>query len=335
MNIKQQTKQQDAEPEATVTRRYWFGKPVILLLSAAWVLAVIVRLSVRDAGGLVTTLIFYVSPLMLLTLVAGLVLVLCCRVRWWRLSLIWLLFTVITSFCCWQTQFQHHPVPGEIPEHQTVRVQFWNIGDRIWGMEHVLGELKSVDADLIGLVEAGDDSQQEKQFWKTRFPEHPYQSVSRGLVLLSRFPIDTYQSGPLASMGQYQRFDLILTDSRQSRVSVFLVDISSNILRSRQSALEELSRLVSQDNDSSVLLLGDFNTPTDSVHFDAIRKSLRNSMEVAGQGYTPTWPLPLPVLDLDGIWGNRLIRFLAAENRWTWVSDHRSIVVQFELDSAR
>nr|MCH9792656.1 hypothetical protein [Planctomycetota bacterium] len=77
--------------------------------------------------------------------------------------------------------------------------------------------------------------------------------------------------------------------------------------------------------------LGDFNTPSDSDHFRPLRKWIKNSFEVAGDGYTATWPLPFPVLDLDSIWVNDQFVVISSENRWTWVSDHRPVITDVFL----
>lgn len=321
----------------SVRLRYWLLKPLILALSASWVLAVMVRLTVRDAGGLVPTLAFYLSPLILLSLGAAAIFLLAWYVRWHRISLVWLFLTLLAGSWCWNAQFQRHAARSGVTEAKqpAVRVLFWNIGDRIWGIEHVFAELRAADADLIGLVEAGADSDKMKLFWKESFPEHPYQVVKEGLVFLSRMPISSRASGALANMGKYECFDITLNQSSSSMMSVYLVDINSDILRSRKSALQELTNQVSAKNDRPVLVLGDFNTPSDSVHFRPVRTQLKNAVEVAGNGYMATWPLPLPVLDLDGIWGNDFIKVLSAENRWTWVSDHRPVVTQIKMEAPR
>jgi len=48
-----------------------------------------------------------------------------------------------------------------------------------------------------------------------------------------------------------------------------------------------------------------------------------------------TWPLPLPVLDLDSIWLNDRIAAVVSENRWTWVSDHRPVVTEILVKSPK
>ncbi|MDF1743655.1 MAG: endonuclease/exonuclease/phosphatase family protein [Gimesia sp.] len=308
-------------------------KLFILLFSAFWVLALIIRLTVRDSAGVFLTLVFYISPLILLCLGAAIVFLFSWCVRWQRISLIWLILTLITGVWCWNTQFQKNEVPIALKDKQLpeLRILFWNIGDRIWGMESVLDELRAVDADLIGLVEAGSDSAKMKRFWKETFPDHPFQIVKDGFVLLSRVPIANQQSGRLTEMGKYEFLDLELNQGQGRSVSVFLVDIKSNIFKSRKDALEQLAVQISAIKDHPILVLGDFNTPSDSDHFRPLRKWIKNSFEVAGDGYTATWPLPFPVLDLDSIWVNDQFVVISSENRWTWVSDHRPVITDVFL----
>ena len=315
--------------------RNWLFKLIILFISAFWVLALIIRLTVRDSAGVVLTLVFYMSPLILMSLGAVTVFLLSWCVRWHRISLIWLMLALITGGWCWNTQFQKNDFRLALKDEKMpgMRVLFWNIGDRLWGMNSVLDELRVVDADLIGLVEAGADSAKMKRFWKDSFPGYPFQIVKNGFVLLSRFPISKLHSGTLTEMGKYERLDLKLNQAPAGSMSIFLVDIKSDIMKSRKAALEKLADQVSAINEYPILVLGDFNTPSNSVHFRPLRKWLKNSIEIAGDGYMATWPLPLPVLDLDSIWVNDLCVVVTSENRWTWVSDHRPVVTEVFLET--
>lgn len=311
----------------------WLMKVLVLLISVFWCLAISIRFTVRDSSSAISTLIFYTSPLILLSLGAFVVFVLSWKVHWRRIAVIWLLLSILTGTWCWKTQFRRDTNENRVSkqDQSTKRVLFWNIGDRLWGMEHVINELHQLDPDLIGLVEAGADTAEMKQFWKQTFPDHPYQVVQNGFVFLSRLPIEDTSAGRLADMGHYLRFRLQPEQSGRKEPTVFLVDIYSKVLRSRKAALKELADQASQLDQQPVLILGDFNTPGDSVHFDPLKKNFKNSLEFAGDGYLATWPLPMPVLDLDGIWVNPFIELHHAENRWTWVSDHRPVFIEISF----
>lgn len=320
-------------------RGEWMLKPLTIVLSIGWVLAVIVRLTVRDSGGTVSTLIYYISPLILLSAGAVLISVLTIWIRWYRLALIWLCLSLLTGVWCQQKQFQNHVIVSQSPDTELfpLRVLFWNIGDRVWDVENMVREVKRVDADLVAFVEAESYTEGDQEFWKTTFPEYPCQESQAGFLLLSRLPCASRGSGSLGRMGRYLKVSLI-PDERQTRhndipvrMTACLVDINSDVLRSRQEALQKLADQVAKTGRQPVLILGDFNTPVDSVHFQPLRKLCRNTFEEAGIGYNATWPLPLPVLNLDGIWVNPFFRVKSCENLWTWYSDHRPVVADLLL----
>ncbi len=82
------------------------------------------------------------------------------------------------------------------------------------------------------------------------------------------------------------------------------------------------------------MLLGDFNTPVDSVWLSAIRARFDNAFEVAGNGILATWPLPLPVLALDQVWVSDQLGVSCAKIGWSMLSDHRPVFteIRFEAD---
>lgn len=316
-------------------------KPLVAGLSVFWVLAILIRVTSRDTGGTIASLIFYMSPLILLSLGAALFFLLAVWVRWYRVALIWLLMSLITGNWCYQSQFRSNSLDDQVREDtvKPIRVLFWNVGDRIWSEEHMVREIRHVDADLVGLVEADSYAAVTNDFWKKKFPEYRYRLEHSGFVFLSRYPVVSQETGKLARMGTYWRLAVLPQqtpsggDEVPGGMTVFLVDIFSHVLRSRKDALDQLAGLVAESDDQPVLVLGDFNTPGDSNHFRRLRKWCRNTFEVAGDGFNATWPMPFPVLDLDTIWVNRHFQVLSAENRSIWFSDHRPVVAAMSLQT--
>ena len=106
-----------------------------------------------------------------------------------------------------------------------------------------------------------------------------------------------------------------------------LVDVQGTTKRSRYRPLSELERRLEPLADQPVLIVGDLNTPTDSVFLRPLRQSYRNAFESAGRGYAATWPVPLPLLALDQAWFNAGLQASRCELDGSWVSDHRAVVV--------
>jgi endonuclease/exonuclease/phosphatase family metal-dependent hydrolase len=70
------------------------------------------------------------------------------------------------------------------------------------------------------------------------------------------------------------------------------------------------------------LVLGDFNTPGDSVWFVGLRRNYSEVLETAGSGLLATWPFPVPLLGLDHIWVSSGLVPRCAGKRSGWRSDH-------------
>jgi endonuclease/exonuclease/phosphatase (EEP) superfamily protein YafD len=113
---------------------------------------------------------------------------------------------------------------------------------------------------------------------------------------------------------------------------VFLVDLSSNPLLDRGTVLFELAQHVRRCGTEPLIVMGDFNTPPDSVHFRDLRAQMTLAHQRSGSGYAPTWPLPLPVLQIDQIWTNPKVSVTLSRGGWSWLSDHRAIVADFSIE---
>ena len=109
------------------------------------------------------------------------------------------------------------------------------------------------------------------------------------------------------------------------------MDLDANPFRSRAAAFEALSRSLEGERSGPRLVLGDFNTPWESVHFDAFRATMHHAFDRAGSGLSPTWPLPVPLLELDHVWG-REVRFTSCAHEDLGASDHRAVAFDFLVD---
>jgi endonuclease/exonuclease/phosphatase family metal-dependent hydrolase len=113
------------------------------------------------------------------------------------------------------------------------------------------------------------------------------------------------------------------------RCEVFVVDFDARPGYSRIPGLKLLSDLTEGLKGQPVLIMGDFNTPPDSIGFLPLRKHLRQTFETVGHGYAPTWPFPVPVLQLDQMWVNEELKTGSCHHGNCWASDHRPVVAEF------
>jgi endonuclease/exonuclease/phosphatase (EEP) superfamily protein YafD len=282
------------------------------------VVGVAIRLTIKDAIPFLAA-IYYAVPLPAMTLAAVFAGLLWAFLKRPRIAL---LSFAIGFTCAWWT-YQHTCFANLDQASSSDRcVVFWNVSSGRLGWARVVETLKSQNPDVIGLVESGGGSSEAMARWREDFPDHELSELEGGMLLLSKGRIISDAYGSLGKGGRYKQLAL---ETGTGVLHVFIVDIDSDPLMQRREVLEKLAEITSALGDEPTLVMGDFNTPGDSLHFGALRRTFDNAFESHGNGYSPTWPIPVPVLQLDHIWVNRQIVLSQCKAEWTLISDHRPV----------
>jgi endonuclease/exonuclease/phosphatase (EEP) superfamily protein YafD len=127
----------------------------------------------------------------------------------------------------------------------------------------------------------------------------------------------------------------VVVDGRQ--FTAVVIDVTSKLEVHRREPLARVARLIEPLSRGPVVVMGDFNTPTDSPHLAGIRARYRNAFEEAGYGSSATWPVPLPVLAIDQVWLGGAVQAQRAEHVASRWSDHQAVrtALVFPQGSAR
>ena len=201
-------------------------------------------------------------------------------------------------------------------ERGGLRLLLWNVQNGHAGWDRLAADVASFDADLIALVEADGGAPRAPVGWAWRWIDHGLGVGVRGSIL----------SAEIVPLAEGSRAAVLELDVRGRRMTALLVDLVSNPLKTRGPAFRELDvlrRRVRPD-----LILGDFNTPRDTVHFDAWRGELTHAFEAAGSGWDLTWPARLPLLSIDHVWCGPRLKAVGARHERRSTSDHRAVVVE-------
>lgn len=235
----------------------------------------------------------------------------------------------VSAVICWGW-WQHESVAAAATKDspQAFRTLFWNTARFEAGWPGVAKEIQRMESPVMGFVEAGPDRAMDQSRWTEKFPNHEAVVFGKGLVLLVEGKVLQTTRGRLAKGCYYGRAEVELAGRR---VIVLLVDLHSNPFYSREQAFQSLSGLIQDSAGKPLLLMGDFNTPSDSVHFHSLRQTLSNAFETAGRGPAETWPATLPVLTIDQIWVNRGLSAERARHVWSSESDHRAVLAELSF----
>ncbi|WP_437204205.1 endonuclease/exonuclease/phosphatase family protein [Planctomicrobium sp. SH664] len=312
-----------AQPRRSLFRNVlWWGTAAVLGLGLA------VRLTVCDAV-LVASTIFYATPLPVLT--AGAAFLLLLDGVWGprRRALFWLAVVLALGFWTYRKDWRWPPVEvvasrpaGESAhEHETLKLLFWNVARRE-NLEPAAEYIRQSDADIVGLVEASGDPQVLKQFWREQLPEYDVTNAGGGMYYLAKGTSGEVTGEKIAWESNLRQLRITV---RGVEYHCFIADLGAHIHRLRKTGLEGVAKFADEHPSERVLVMGDFNTPPDSPQFARLRQHHRLLFEVVGDGYAPTWPVPLPVLQLDQIWVNQHLQPVLCWHGFSSASDHRPV----------
>ena len=310
----------EAAPSAGNTLRSWGVRGLIGLV----IVGVLARLARDQIVGIST--LYYGLPLPILALATLSLTFLERKTR--KRSIRWGICSTLLIVGILTDDWRRQP---DRSEARDVKVVFWNACRIHRGWDQVTAEVRSWDADVVALVEGGIGTEETRQRWQAGCPGYKVSLLGAGIVLLTRG-----QSGEaiVHEFPDGSRARQISTTIHGQELNLVIVDIQANPFWSRREPLAQLDQVLSPLASERTLVLGDFNTPADSVLLETMRSQYTMAFDLAGQGYRATWPIPLPVLAIDQAWASPTVDVTSCQHLWTRASDHRPVALTVRGEDA-
>lgn len=207
-----------------------------------------------------------------------------------------------------------------------LRVVHWNVGYATYGWPGIQRELAKTSADLYVLSEMPRELSLEDLATKLG-PEYSAVSLS-SMVAIARGTLRNAQS---RAVNERIKVFSMTWESREGPVEVFAVDLTSNPLLARDPSLRKLADLMLEHQPD--IVVGDFNAPRRSCALTPPPEGFVHAYDVAGCGWSATWPLPCPVLAIDQCLLGGRIRPARYDLVSTMSSDHREQVLDFYVQT--
>jgi len=214
---------------------------------------------------------------------------------------------------------------------QGIRVLAWNVARGRAGWDAVAEYARQTDADVIGLVEAGDASAQRLQFWREHFEGYTTLVPGGGLVLLVRGDVESSRFHQLVGISAALAADL---EVGGKKLHLVLADLDASPRFDKRRLTESLLGLTDSASGAPAILMGDFNMPIDSRWFEPLRRHYTHAFEQSGNGRLATWPADTPLVALDHVWVANGLRPACAVLVSTGLSDHRAFLTDLAYEAA-
>ena len=311
----------------------FFRRPVARLIWIIVLAGLLLRFTIRDSRH-PWALIYYLTPIPALPIwvaIAGLL---------WRekpsptrspaqFSGSRLHGVAVTLFVLWTiaTEYETHAPLQQANAH---RIVFWNTARVPLGVHRVARQIRDWDPAAIGLVEANTFFPRTLSQWRHELPDYQIATTHFGGMLAVKGTIKNQVCHALLPTSWCEQFD-VNVDGKD--FTVLLVDISATLILTRRQPLQDLADLSKKLADRPLVIMGDFNTPDDSILMEPLHAHCQLAFRERGSGYAATWPMPLPALTLDQVWINSQVTVAKSEYGWSLDSDHRPAICHLSLDA--
>lgn len=225
---------------------------------------------------------------------------------------------------------------GTLPARtgDSVRVFFWNINHPSKAPRALDREIVRLRPDIVGIAESERLTSGELNRLRKTHSDYTLTRLPEGLLLLTRGSVVVQQSVRL----EYRSHVFVLEVQIRGQAEpwrVVFADLGPWPLRPREPRVDAVREIAGLH--PRTVIMGDFNTPLDADGFRAWRAAWSHALADCPhyRGPVETWPLGLPLLAIDHLWGSREMQPFHAEKGWSLPRDHAWLFAEFAPVHAR
>lgn len=249
-----------------------------------------------------SSLLFYSFPLpVIITCVLCLSIFLDKKNRKWNFILTFVLLLI------WLGRSFKINIPDAVSS-KAVEIVFWNTShDRDFNDAF---KASGSIPDILVLAEHGDF---KTSTFKLKYPDYNFYRSFKGISIFSKSEIKILNETT-------SKYATSIIHFETNNLNMYVVDVAASMDVPRTWELGFVNSIIKAAQNTVVL--GDFNVPLESKHFDVIKANFKNAFTTKGNGFQETWFWGLPLLSLDHIWVSQDLKILKTEKINTFKSDH-------------
>lgn len=288
---------------------FYLKKSVQILLFSA----IIVHFTIKDTF-YISGLLFYGTPLPLIVL--GLIFLLLFIKASARKY--YVVLTLVLTVIWVSRSYTHSP---DVDTTNSLEIVLWN-AYRIRNFEDAFSVSKSTP-DVMVLIECDEYDYQKI---KEKYKNYHFELTEKSVGIFSKTPIKIHSKVKTKD-------HVVVVHFSTKNTHFYAIDVSSDLRHFREPMLKSIISQVKTED--KTIILGDFNTPFESLFFKNFKKKYQHAFTEKGNGFRETWFWNIPLLSLDHIWVSKDVKILKTEKISTWKSDHSMLKMYLKKEAEK
>jgi len=268
------------------------------------------------------SILFYATPLILI-IILGFFLAWVYRKN--RITLLAMLGLSLFFSFQWFSNYYYF-AEKNLKSYKTSTLIFWNVAKKPeLQLDILISEIEKSSASIIALVETRHLKNSEVKILNKKFPDYNFKRLEDEMLIGVKGKIDSVYNKYVEDS---YKFNYINATINNTKAKILIADVSANIFINKEKPLHEI--LSFAEANTVDVIVGDFNTPFESVHFKNYRLHY-TSLHNFSDGFTATWPFGVPLLELDQIWLNKKYKPIVLKKEQYLESDHKLLIAKYGL----
>jgi endonuclease/exonuclease/phosphatase (EEP) superfamily protein YafD len=266
------------------------------------------------------SVIFYAFPLPILILIG---IGLCVIYRKYKRILIGILLLCTLLIFNWFKNYYFINKP--LLKERASSILFWNVAkNKQFPLDIIIEKINAYEPNIVGLVEATYMTDTHKNELASKFPNYEFQILNGNMFIGIKGKINDVSFN---STEKSHKFNNINATINKKNVSILLVDVYASPFINKKQPLKTIKDYATNNNAS--FIIGDFNTPYESVIFEGFYENFQNFHKYS-DGFTATWPYSIPLIELDQIFISNSMQVSSLKKFNYVVSDHQLLVGKYK-----
>lgn len=204
-------------------------------------------------------------------------------------------------------------------------ILFWNVAQsQPLPNDVIIKYIKEYKPEIVALAEAFQVSESDLNTLKIAFPQYQFKILYGSMLIGVLGNINDVQ---FQASEEAYKFNYIAATINQKPVYIMIADVYASPLLNKEIPLGIIHDFCKKHHVD--VLIGDFNTPYESIFFKEYEFNF-NSFHPYSIGMTSTWPLPIPVIEIDQIWLAKSYQPLKLEKFCHKNSDHKLLIAEYK-----
>lgn len=288
-------------------------------LLIVFILLLLIHFALKDNYPLIST-VFYSTPLITIIFYGIVLCFIFCRKRK-LVPLLSALLTLLTFYF-----FSNYYFNNKASVKNTTSLVFWNVAKKEhFPIEIISNIIREHNPNILSFVEAVDVSNEDLNTLNKLHSEFEFKVLKGNMLIGIKGSI--IETNYLSKSDNY-RFNIIKALVKNKELSILMTDLYASPLKDKTEAFEQIA--LYNKTHSFDFILGDFNTPYESIHFKQLKNNF-TSFHSKSNGFTATWPFGIPLLELDQIWISKKFNPIKLNKHYFQnSSDHALLVASYQ-----